>query len=104
MKKIPRGKVASYGQVAALAGNPKMSRAVGNALHKNPDPGNIPCYRVVNSQGKLAEAFAFGGVNVQKELLEADGIEVINGKVDLEKYAIQLEEFMTEDMYQRNML
>lgn len=104
VKKIPRGKVASYGQVAALAGNPKMSRAVGNALHKNPDPGNIPCYRVVNSQGKLAEAFAFGGVNIQKELLEADGIEVINGKVDLEKYAIQLEEFMTEDMYQRNML
>ena len=104
VKKIPRGKVASYGQVAALAGNPKMSRAVGNALHKNPDPGNIPCYRVVNSQGKLAEAFAFGGVNMQKELLEADGIEVINGKVDLEKYAIQLEEFMTEDMYQRNML
>ena len=95
VKKIPRGKVASYGQVAALAGNPKMSRAVGNALHKNPDPGNIPCYRVVNSQGKLAEAFAFGGVNIQKELLEADGIEVINGKVDLEKYAIQLEEFMT---------
>ena len=43
-------------------------------------------------------------MNVQKELLEADGIEVINGKVDLEKYAIQLEEFMTEDMYQRNML
>ena len=86
VKKIPRGKVASYGRVAELAGNPKMSRAVGNALHRNPDPEHIPCYRVVNAKGELAGAFAFGGENVQKELLEADGIEVRNGKVDLQKY------------------
>ena len=55
VKKIPAGKVATYGQVAAMAGNPKMSRAVGNALHKNPDPENIPCFRVVNSRGNFRE-------------------------------------------------
>lgn len=85
---IPKGKVATYGQVAALAGNPKMSRAVGNALHKNPDPDRIPCYRVVNSKGELSGAFAFGGKNVQAERLMADGIEVVNGRVDLKKYGI----------------
>lgn len=88
VKMIPKGKVATYGRVAEMAGDKKMARAVGNALHKNPDPENIPCYRVVNSKGELAGAFAFGGANVQKELLEADGIEVVNGKVDLEKYGV----------------
>ncbi len=71
------------GKVAEMAGNPRMSRAVGNALHKNPDPDHIPCYRVANSKGELAGAFAFGGEEVQRKLLEADGIEVVNGKVDL---------------------
>lgn len=85
---IPKGKVATYGQVAALAGNPKMSRAVGNALHKNPDPDRIPCYRVVNAKGELSGAFAFGGKNVQAERLMADGIEVVNGRVNLKKYGI----------------
>lgn len=85
---IPKGMVATYGQVAALAGNPKMSRAVGNALHKNPDPDRIPCYRVVNSKGELSGAFAFGGKNVQAERLMADGIEVVGGRVDLKKYGI----------------
>ena len=88
VKKIPRGKVATYGRVAELAGNPRMSRAVGNALHKNPDPEHIPCYRVVNAKGELAKAFVFGGLNMQEKLLEADGIEVVNGRVDLEKYGI----------------
>ena len=88
VKKIPKGRVATYGKVAEMAGNPRMSRTVGNALHKNPDPEHIPCYRVVNSKGELAGAFAFGGENVQKKLLEADGIEVINGKVDLKKYGL----------------
>jgi alkylated DNA nucleotide flippase Atl1 len=74
--------------VAELAGDKKMARAVGNALHKNPDPDSIPCYRVVNAKGELAGAFAFGGAEVQAKLLEADGIEVVGGKVDLEKYGI----------------
>ena len=88
VKNIPKGKVATYGKVAELAGNPRMSRAVGNALHHNPDPEHIPCYRVVNSKGELAGAFAFGGEHVQEELLKADGIEVVNGRVDLKKYGI----------------
>ena len=92
VKRIPKGKVATYGQVAAMAGNPKMSRAVGNALHKNPDPGGIPCYRVVNSKGELSGEFAFGGKGKQQALLEADGIEVAGGKVDLQKYGIIINE------------
>ncbi len=86
VRRIPKGKVATYGTIAAAAGNPKMARAVGNALHKNPDPDTIPCYRVVNASGKLAEAFVFGGAGVQMGLLEQDGIEVIDGMVDLEVY------------------
>ena len=80
--------VATYGKVAELAGDAKMARAVGNALHKNPDPEHIPCFRVVNSKGELAGAFAFGGESMQAKLLEADGVEVIDGKVDLKKYGI----------------
>ena len=86
VKRIPKGKVASYSQVAAMAGKPRMCRAVGNALHHNPDPENIPCYRVVNAKGELSGAFAFGGADEQERRLAADGIPVINGKVDLEKY------------------
>jgi O-6-methylguanine DNA methyltransferase len=88
VKKIPKGKVATYGQVAAMAGNPKMARAVGNALHKNPDPDSIPCYRVVNAKGELASEFVFGGAGVQAKLLKADGIVVENGKVDLKIYGM----------------
>lgn len=91
VKKIPRGQVATYGQVAELAGDRKMARAVGNALHRNPDPEHIPCYRVVNAKGELAGEFAFGGAGKQATILEADGIEVINGKVDLTKYGIDVE-------------
>lgn len=86
VKKIPKGKVATYGQVAELAGDKRMARAVGNALHKNPDPDNIPCFRVVNAKGELAGEFAFGGAGEQAKLLEADGIKVADGRVDLEKY------------------
>ncbi len=86
VKRIPYGCVATYAQVAEAAGDRKMARAVGNALHKNPDPDNIPCYRVVNAKGELAGAFAFGGAGVQAGLLMEEGIEVINGAVDLKKY------------------
>ena len=86
VKQIPKGKVATYGQVAAAAGNCKMARAVGNALHNNPDPDNIPCFRVVNARGELAGAFAFGGEQVQEQLLKAEGVEVNNNRVDLKKY------------------
>lgn len=88
VKKIPKDHVATYSKVAEMAGNPRMARAVGNALHKNPDPEHIPCFRVVNAKGELAGEFAFGGAGEQAKLLEADGIEVEDGKVDLKKYGI----------------
>ncbi len=87
VKRIPKGRVATYGQVAALAGNRRLSQVVGYALHVNPDPENIPCYRVVNRFGEVSKAFAFGGENMQITLLRADGIKVSDeGKVDLEIY------------------
>lgn len=86
VKQIPRGQVATYAQVAEAAGNRKMARAVGNALHNNPDPDWIPCYRVVNAKGELAAGFAFGGAGAQAERLMAEGVEVTDGRVSLQKY------------------
>ncbi|RHV79366.1 methylated-DNA--[protein]-cysteine S-methyltransferase [Clostridium sp. OF10-22XD] len=90
VKKIPAGKVATYGQIAELAGDKKMARAVGNALHKNPDPEHIPCFRVVNANGELSGAFAFGGKNVQADRLMADGVTVVDGRVDMERFGIKI--------------
>ncbi len=89
VKLIPYGQVATYAQIAEMAGDRKMARAVGNALHRNPDPDNIPCYRVVNSKGELAGKFAFGGAAKQGEMLMAEGIEVVDGRVDLDKYQMR---------------
>ena len=86
VRQIPRGCVATYGQVAALAGNKRWARVVGYALHANPDPEGIPCYRVVNRYGEVSSAFAFGGGNRQIELLEADGIPCPEGRVDLARF------------------
>lgn len=86
VRQIPRGTVATYGQVAALAGNRRWARVVGYALHVNPDPDGIPCYRVVTKDGKVSNAFAFGGENQQVALLKADGIEFEDGHVRMEKY------------------
>ena len=84
---IPDGKVVTYGQIARWMGNPGLARVVGNLLHVNPDPLHFPCYKVVNHKGRLTGRFAFGGINVQKEKLEAEGIEVSDDYVvDLEKY------------------
>ena len=75
VRKIPQGKVASYGAVALLAGNPRAARAVGWALHHNPDPNYTPCYRVVTAAGRTSKAFAFGGEDMQRAMLQADGVE-----------------------------
>ena len=89
VKSIPEGRVATYGQVALLAGNPRWARVVGYALHVNPEPGIIPCHRVVNREGKVAPGFAFGGEGVQRQLLESEGIVFeTDGRIDLEKYSI----------------
>ena len=87
VKQIPKGKVDSYGQVAALAGNPRWARVVGYALHVNPDPSGIPCYRVVTKNGRISDAFAFGGGNEQIALLKADGIEfIVETHVDMVRF------------------
>lgn len=86
VRRIPRGRVATYGQVAMLAGNPRWSRVVGYALHVNPSPGLIPCHRVVNRFGEPSTSFAFGGVNEQILLLEEEGVPLPGGRVDLAKY------------------
>lgn len=84
--KIPNGKVVTYGQIATYLGNPRLARVVGNILHNNPDEDKYPCYKVVNAKGRLAPSFAFGGMDKQKEKLQADGIEVKDDMVDLSKY------------------
>lgn len=86
---IPDGKVVTYGQIGEHFGNRHYARAIGNILHENPNGTKYPCYKVVNSKGKLAEHYAFGGLEAQRQKLLADGIEVKNNRVDLEKYRYQ---------------
>ncbi len=94
VRKIPKGRVATYGFVALLAGNPRWARVVGYALHNNPAPQIIPCHRVVNREGKVAEAFVFGGGNAQRDLLEKEGIIFEkDGTIDLGKYGWNGENF-----------
>ena len=86
LRTVPEGRVVTYGQIAGHVGNPHMARAVGNALHRNPDPSLYPCHRVVHADGRLSEAYAFGGIEAQAERLRAEGVTVTNGRVDLVKY------------------
>lgn len=86
VKTIPEGKVATYSQVAEMLGNKNLARAVGNALHNNPDYSTIPCHRVVKANGKLAENYAFGGIDGQRKRLLDEGVAVSENRVDLEKY------------------
>ena len=85
VSRVPRGKVLTYGQVARISGL-KSPRVVGNILHKNTDPENIPCHRVVNSKGEVADNFVFGGAKGQIEKLVREGITIDNGRVDLDRY------------------
>ena len=93
LKRVPKGKVVTYGWVACAIGAPRAARQVGYALHVNPEPIEIPCHRVVNREGRLAPAFAFGGEDVQAALLRNEGVEVEEREngffVDLKKYGYQ---------------
>ncbi|MGN0823055.1 MAG: MGMT family protein [Candidatus Gallimonas sp.] len=89
LKSVPEGKVVTYGMVARAIGSPRASRQVGRALHRNPQPVVIPCHRVVNREGRLAPAFAFGGAEAQARLLRAEGVTVTDGFVDLKKYVLK---------------
>ena len=90
---IPYGKVASYSQIAALMGNCNLRRYVGNALHKNPSNAVTPCHRVVNAKGFCSGSFAFGGADVQRQKLEAEGVLFVDGHVDLARHGISEDDF-----------
>lgn len=80
VRQIPRGKVTTYGTIAKILDiNP---RYVGFVLHHNPYAGEVPCHRVVNSLGRVADTFAFGGGGVQQKLLEKEGVIFTRDKVD----------------------
>ncbi|HIZ83545.1 MAG TPA: methylated-DNA--[protein]-cysteine S-methyltransferase [Firmicutes bacterium] len=79
---IPPGRVASYGQIAALAGNPRLARRVGQALSR--PPAGIPCHRVVKKDGALPPEHVFSGL--QRPMLEAEGVRFLpDGRVDMER-------------------
>jgi methylated-DNA-protein-cysteine methyltransferase-like protein len=95
VKKIPKGKVGTYGQIAKQTENLTLKtqkrrikvspRIVGFALHANPDPKNIPCHRVVKKDGSLAKGYAYGGIKAQKKRLMEEGVEFVGKcKVDLD--------------------
>ena len=88
VRQVPYGKVTTYGQVAALMGRPQSGRYVGFALRNNPAPvaegGDVPCHRVLFKDGSLCEGFAFGGPEVQREMLQTEGVTFVDdAHVDL---------------------
>ena len=87
VKRVPKGKVVTYAQVALMSGHRGAARAVGNALHVNPFYGIVPCHRVVNASGHLAKLFGFGGAAVQRGMLEKEGVKFKpDGTVDINIY------------------
>lgn len=88
VRQVPRGMVASYGQIAAMVGRPRSARYVGFALHVNPHPGAgpdaVPCHRVVYKDGSLCSGFAFGGVGEQLRLLLAEGVRFVEAPSEAE--------------------
>ncbi|MDO8537449.1 MAG: MGMT family protein [archaeon] len=83
-KKIPKGKVSTYGEIAKAIGSRDSSRAVGNALNKNPFAPQVPCHRVIQSNGSIG-GFA-DGTNKKIKMLKTEGIEIKNNKINLEKF------------------
>ncbi|MEE3744797.1 MGMT family protein [Campylobacter porcelli] len=95
LRLIPKGKVVTYSQIALCLGNVKLARAVGNALHNNPNPTLYPCHRVVNRKGELSKAFAFGGSERQMRLLVDENIKFDKfNRVRLDIYGFDIEKFI----------
>ena len=87
VRQIPYGKVATYGQVARLMGEPRKARYVGYALHANPEPILTPCHRVVFADGSVTDGFVFGGPDEQRRLLEEEGVGFTkSGRVDMRRF------------------
>lgn len=88
LKKVPRGKVTTYKEIAKAVGNKKSYRAVGNAMNKNPYAPKVPCHRVAKSNGEVG-GFAHG-TKKKIEMLKKEGVEIVDGRVDLGKYFFKL--------------
>ena len=93
---IPRGRVVTYGQIAAMAGAPRHARQVGYALHDLPEGSELPWHRVVNACGEIRQRSQPGCENVQRSMLEAERVEFRKGRVDLEPYRWDTESKMGE--------
>lgn len=85
VEKIPEGKVATYGQVAKLVGNPKAARAVGMCMKTNPYAPRVPCHRVIGSNGRLVGFSAGNGVSTKHSMLQKEGVSFIGNAIDLGK-------------------
>lgn len=86
-RRIPKGKVSTYGDIALQLGSKNLARVAGNILHNNPNPITTPCHRVVNAKGQLAKNFGSEGkINDQEKLLKIEGVVVNNYQVDLKEY------------------
>ncbi|HXT00270.1 MAG TPA: MGMT family protein [Elusimicrobiota bacterium] len=87
VRRVPRGRVATYGQVAALAGLPRHARQVGYALHSLPDDAEVPWQRIVNSKGEISARCHPYAVPQQRELLESEGVKFDKtGRIPLERF------------------
>ncbi|WP_102375177.1 MGMT family protein [Raoultibacter massiliensis] len=85
VKQIPEGKVSTYGQIARMMGSPRSARYVGWALRGNKEPVPTPCHRVIFKDGRICEGYAFGGPDVQRKLLEDEGVAFVDDMhVDME--------------------
>ncbi len=82
LKKIPKGRVVTYGQIAKELHLPSP-RIVGKIIHQNTDPQNTPCHRVILSDGKLAQGYTFGGLSAQKKRLKDEGVTFAHNKINL---------------------
>lgn len=84
-RNIPKGKVATYGQIAKLADSPKAARAIGLLMRTNPDAPRTPCHRVVASDGSLSGYSGVGGIKGKKKMLVSEGVMFKGDKVDLSR-------------------
>lgn len=87
VSQIPEGKVATYGQIALLLGEPRSARIVGWAMKAAPEELNLPCHRVVNKFGEMAPSYVFGFIELQRDILTSEGITFKeNGCIDMKKH------------------
>jgi methylated-DNA-protein-cysteine methyltransferase-like protein len=85
--RIPRGRVATYGQIARILGAPRSARIVGWAMHDSPEGAGIPCHRVIQQGGTCSPNFRLGDPGAQRRLLEKEGVRFrLDGRVDLEAH------------------